>query len=183
MLARFYLMRFICDAKLDIVLIFIFLTCISIWKRLVISFSSCCWRILKFNPFCIHAQTIFSSKSKVLSNWLLEFVAMIFFSFPSFLWFFRWSYGCSFHHWSSVWPSIIQFLLWSLHWCVVANVFFSFPISISSSLIWNLVGVPSTLTHLILFLVAYFFQILCLCITLIHRFRYEKHHFLLKIAM
>ena len=70
---------------------------------------------------------IFSSTSELISTWLLKSVAMRFFFLLSFILFFRFSSGCNFHHFSSIWPSMLQWLLGSLHWCVVVAVFLSFP--------------------------------------------------------
>ena len=123
-------MRFSCDPETNRASIFIFLNYIFIWKSLVISFFSCCRRLLRFTSFCTDLQTIFSSTSELLSTWFLKFVAMRFFFLSSFFLFFGFSSGCNFQHFFSVWPSMLQWLQWllgSLHYCVVAAVFLSFP--------------------------------------------------------
>lgn len=85
---KFVAMRFTYDLVSNKTSIVIFLTCIFIWKTLVISFSSYCWRLLKFTPFCTDVQAIFSSMSELLSTWLLEFVAIKFFFLAHFFQFF-----------------------------------------------------------------------------------------------
>jgi hypothetical protein len=57
-------------------------------------------------------------------------VARGLFFFPSFLWFFRFNFGCSLKNFRLVCTPIFQWLQWflgSLYWCVMDFIFLPFP--------------------------------------------------------
>lgn len=143
-------MRFTYAPKLNRALTFIFLTYIFIRKSLVISFSSCCWRLLIFTPFYIDVHKIFSSMSKLLSTWFLEFMDMLIFFFISFFWFFNMSFGCNFQNFSHAWQSthISCSGCFDLFTGVISLLSScSSPLYTSSFVLWKLLGILSSLNH------------------------------------
>lgn len=107
LLIRFSAMRFSCNPKSNKASNFILLTYIVTSKRLVIYFSYCCWKLLKFTSFYTNVQMIFSSTFELLSTWFLESMAMRFFFLLSYFLFFMFSSGWNFHHLSSLWSSML----------------------------------------------------------------------------
>lgn len=100
-------MRLTCDPESNKSLSFVFLTSIYIWKRLVIFFSFCCWRLLKFTSFYTDVQRIFSSMFELLSTWFLKSISMRFFFLLYFFFLYKFSSRCNLQNFSSVWTSML----------------------------------------------------------------------------